>query len=222
MMTTLMNRHHSRRQERLLYAIHRDVAFVFLGVFAYFIVAFVETRADDIEIRKLGPLVRFFRGYTDEHAAAVCDDHHHAGDNCNFHQVVVVGEDCHSSYSSFNQHQNNEHEHYTAPTGIIDAGFILTSPIHQYLAKNRRTNDALAIINSAFLVLPLSYVAYTTLWKGDFRLSFRLIATHLFRSLCGWFTWVPYNSMPLVHAFCSLIPADYATKPHHSLSLWYM
>lgn len=34
-------------------------------------------------------------------------------------------------------------------------------------------------------------MAYTTWWKGDFRLSFRLIATHLFRSLCGWFTYLP-------------------------------
>jgi len=184
-----MNPHDRRHQERLLYAIRRDVAFVCLGVVAYFIVAYIETRADDIEIRK-GPLVRYFdRGYTAEHAAAaVCDDdgHHHAGDNCNLQQVV--GDECQSSFTQHNLSCDNKNDYYTAPTGIIDAGFILTSPLHHYLAQNRHINDVLAIVNSAFLVLPLSYVAYSTLWKGDFRLSFQLIATHLFRSLCGWFT----------------------------------
>jgi hypothetical protein len=71
---------------------------------------------------------------------------------------------------------------------IIDAGFILTKSIHSYLARHRDVNDVLALGNSMFLTAPLAYVVYVTLWKGDFRLSFRLIATHLFRSLCGWFT----------------------------------
>ena len=71
---------------------------------------------------------------------------------------------------------------------IIDAGFILTKPIHSYLARNRDINDILALANSLLLTIPIGYVVYVTLWKGDFRLSFRLIATLLFRSLCGWFT----------------------------------
>lgn len=71
---------------------------------------------------------------------------------------------------------------------ILDAGFIITSPIHSYLARNRDVNDILAMANSFLLTIPLAYVVYVTLWRGDFRLSFRLIATHLFRSLCGWFT----------------------------------
>ena len=71
---------------------------------------------------------------------------------------------------------------------IIDAGFILTKPMHSYLARHRDVNDVLALANSLLLGGPLAYVVYVTLWKGDFRLSFRLIATHLFRSLCGWFT----------------------------------
>lgn len=71
---------------------------------------------------------------------------------------------------------------------VLDAGFILTTPIHAYLARNRDVNDVLAMLNSFFLAIPLAYVIYVTLWRGDFRLSFRLIATHLFRSLCGWFT----------------------------------
>jgi hypothetical protein len=71
---------------------------------------------------------------------------------------------------------------------IVDAGFIITKPIHSYLSRRRDVNDVLALGNSILLTMPLAYVVHVTLWKGDFRLSFRLIATHLFRSLCGWFT----------------------------------
>ena len=78
--------------------------------------------------------------------------------------------------------------HTSSKRRIIDAGFILTKPIHSYLARRRDVNDVLALGNSVLLIAPLAYVVYVTLWKGDFRLSFRLIATHLFRSLCGWFT----------------------------------
>ena len=77
---------------------------------------------------------------------------------------------------------------------IIDAGFILTRPMHSYLSRHREFNDALALGNSLLLTLPMVYVIYVTSWKGDFRLSFRLIATHLFRSLCGWFTYLPPDS----------------------------
>lgn len=73
-------------------------------------------------------------------------------------------------------------------TGILDAGFILTSPLHRYLLEHRDVNDLLAMINSMLLTIPLAYVIYITIWRGDFTLSFRLISTHLFRSLCGWFT----------------------------------
>ena len=75
--------------------------------------------------------------------------------------------------------------------GILDAGFILTTPLHSYLASHRDINDLLAGLNSILLTLPLAYVVYVTIWLGDFRLSFRLIATHLFRTLCGWFTYLP-------------------------------
>lgn len=77
---------------------------------------------------------------------------------------------------------------------IVDAGFILTRPMHSYLSRHREINNALALCNSLLLTLPLIYVIYVTSWKGDFRLSFRLIATHLFRSLCGWFTYLPPDS----------------------------
>lgn len=181
-----MNRHH-RRKERLLHAIRRDVAFVFIGVFAYFIVAYVETRANDVEIRK-GFFSRYFpneSGYVQLSCAGDDDD----GAESKLQQQVVP-EQCHSSFirHSNSSYSKNGNESYISATGIIDAGFILTAPIHRYLDKHRPINDVLAMINSAFLILPLSYVVYSTLWKGDFRLSFRLIATHLFRSLCGWFT----------------------------------
>ena len=77
---------------------------------------------------------------------------------------------------------------------IVDAGFILTRPMYSYLSHHRELNDALAFANSLLLMFPLIYVVFVTSWKGDFRLSFRLIATHLFRSLCGWFTYLPPDS----------------------------
>jgi hypothetical protein len=53
---------------------------------------------------------------------------------------------------------------------VIDAGFILTKPIHSYLARHRDVNDVLAFENSMFLTATLAYVVYVTLWKGDFQL----------------------------------------------------
>ncbi|EED86264.1 predicted protein, partial [Thalassiosira pseudonana CCMP1335] len=76
----------------------------------------------------------------------------------------------------------------------IDAGFVLTTPIHRYLSQNRNINDVLAMLNSVLLTIPLAYVVYVTLWRGDFTLSFRLLSTHLFRSFCGWFTYLPPDS----------------------------
>jgi hypothetical protein len=74
---------------------------------------------------------------------------------------------------------------------IIDAGFVLTLRLHQYLADHRDINDILAFCNSLVLIIPILYVARVTLWEGDYTLSFRLLATQLFRSLCGWFTYLP-------------------------------
>ena len=73
-------------------------------------------------------------------------------------------------------------------TKILDAGFIITTPLHTYLSNNRYVNDILAGMNSVLILLPLGYVAYVTIWRGDFRLSFRIVATSLFRTLCGWLT----------------------------------
>lgn len=162
-----MHHRHHRRQERLLHAIRRDVVFIFVGLLAYELIKGVEVRANDVEIRKgPGVIARYFSSkYNFSESYAVCDDQ------------VAFGS------------KKNDIEHYIAPpTGIIDAGFIITAPIHRYLAKHRHINDALAMINSAIFILPGLYVAYSTLWKGDFRLAFQIIATGLFRALCGWFT----------------------------------
>jgi hypothetical protein len=75
--------------------------------------------------------------------------------------------------------------------GVIDTGFVLTSPLYQYLADHRDVNDILAGLNSLILVLPCLYVVKCTLWGGDYTLSFRILATQLFRSFCGWFTYLP-------------------------------
>jgi hypothetical protein len=74
---------------------------------------------------------------------------------------------------------------------VIDTGFVLTYPLYQYLADHRDVNDILAALNSLLLVLPCLYVTRVTMWEGDYTLSFRLLATQLFRSFCGWFTYLP-------------------------------
>ena len=46
---------------------------------------------------------------------------------------------------------------------IIDAGFILTRPMHSYLSRHREFNDALALGNSLLLTLPMVYVKYANI-----------------------------------------------------------
>eukprot|EP00581_Thalassiosira_minuscula_P005929 CAMPEP_0183747990 /NCGR_PEP_ID=MMETSP0737-20130205/67540_1 /TAXON_ID=385413 /ORGANISM="Thalassiosira miniscula, Strain CCMP1093" /LENGTH=340 /DNA_ID=CAMNT_0025983707 /DNA_START=245 /DNA_END=1267 /DNA_ORIENTATION=+ len=148
-------------QQRLKYAILRDVMFLLAGAIAYAIVAYVETHASDDEIRVI------YRSSSPSSLIPNNDD-----------AVCSI--------------ENEESCLYTpSKTGILDAGFILTAPIHSYLACHRNINDLLAMWNSMMLTIPLAYVIYVTLWKGDFRLSFRLIATHLFRTFCGWLTYLP-------------------------------
>ena len=83
-------------------------------------------------------------------------------------------------------------------TGIVDAGFILTAPLHRVLSSHREWNDSLALMNSLFLLIPNIYLAHATMWRGDYTLSFRLLATQLFRSFCGWFTYLPPDKYFLV------------------------
>jgi hypothetical protein len=84
---------------------------------------------------------------------------------------------------------------------VIDTGFVLTYPLYQYLADHRDVNDILAALNSLLLVLPCLYVARVTMWEGDYSLSFRLLATQLFRSFCGWFTYLPPDPTFLVSIY---------------------
>jgi len=78
-----------------------------------------------------------------------------------------------------------------SPIGVVDTGFFLTARLHAFLERNRHWNDVLAGVNSLVLVVPSVYAAYTMLWVGDFSLVFRLLATQLLRSFCGWFTYLP-------------------------------
>ena len=150
------------RHERLKEAVRRDLLFLFFVLLAYVIVAYVETHADDLQIRTL----------LDNYNGNCIESNNTEDNNCNTSTT-------HTSSSN------------TQTKKILDAGFILTTPLHSYLSNHRDINDILAGLNSILLTLPLAYVGYVTIWLGDFRLSFRLIATHLFRTLCGWFTYLP-------------------------------
>ena len=77
------------------------------------------------------------------------------------------------------------------PYGIVDTGYILTQPLYEWLKEHRDWNDFLAALNSSLLVIPVLYLLYVTIWKGDYSLSFRVISVQLLRSFCGWFTYLP-------------------------------
>ncbi len=79
-------------------------------------------------------------------------------------------------------------------TKIQDAGFVLTTSIYQYLRDNPIVNDIAAAINSAGLGFGVIYTLKITFWDGDYTLAFRLVVTQLFRSFCGWFTYLPSSS----------------------------
>lgn len=79
-----------------------------------------------------------------------------------------------------------------AQKGIVDAGYIATRPLHDFLKKHRRWNDMLAFINTIIGVLgPGIYMVYKTLWVGDYEPIFRYGAISVLRSCCGWFTYLP-------------------------------
>ena len=158
-----------RRRQRLRKAARRDLIFILAGAIACALVAYVETHASDANGR-LNNVVIQETTVLSEEEDVVSSAEKNADDSCmRIHRPHL------------RPPPNNDRR-------IIDAGFILTKPMHSYLARHRDVNDVLALANSILLGGPLAYVVYVTLWKGDFRLAFRLIATHLFRSLCGWFT----------------------------------
>ena len=72
-----------------------------------------------------------------------------------------------------------------------ESGYILTTSLYNFLKENRDWNDIFAALNSLALFVPGVYTAYIFLWKGDYDLVFRYMATHLLRSFCGWFTYLP-------------------------------
>lgn len=79
--------------------------------------------------------------------------------------------------------------------GIVDTGFIATSSLYSFVRDHREWNDFLALLNTMTCVLlPLLYLAYVTLWIGDYDLSFRYLAAQVLRSVCGWLTYLPSSS----------------------------
>ena len=83
--------------------------------------------------------------------------------------------------------------------GIIDAGYIATTPLHNFLKANRDWNDVLALINTVVGVFgPGIYMAWQTLWCGDYEPVFRYLCISALRSLCGWFTFLPPDSSYLM------------------------
>lgn len=78
--------------------------------------------------------------------------------------------------------------------GIVDTGYIATAGIYRWLKENRDWNDFFALLNTLALLVPGVYTVYITVWLGDFDLAFRYLATHILRSCCGWFTYLPSSS----------------------------
>ena len=75
---------------------------------------------------------------------------------------------------------------------IIDAGFIATTPLHNFLKANRGWNDFFAFINTLVGVFgPVLYMLYQTIWIGDYEPAFRYLTISGLRSVCGWCTFLP-------------------------------
>jgi len=211
------------RQPRLKEAIRRDVVFLLAGALAACIVGYIETHASDDEIRFRDVVNRSGSGTSLSSSSSTPSIEN---------TVCVANRDdscCCSTNMMMTMMMQQQQQHHSSTTQnsmrILDAGFILTTPIYTYLATHRHVNDYLAMGNSILLTLPFLYCIYVTLWKGDFRLSFRLIATHLFRSLCGWFTWVFIDienesscTLPILY----LCVASCQSKvTHHSQNVWF-
>lgn len=86
---------------------------------------------------------------------------------------------------------NTEFVNNTNPLGIVDTGYIVTYPLYEYLKENRTMNDWFAFMNSVVLIFPSIYIAYVTVWSGDYSCVFRVLGVQLLRSFCGWFTYLP-------------------------------
>ncbi|KAL3904714.1 MAG: hypothetical protein SGARI_004799, partial [Bacillariaceae sp.] len=81
---------------------------------------------------------------------------------------------------------------------IVDTGFAITTPLHDFLKDHRHSyNDFFAFLNSAILLIPGIYGAYTIL-HGDYSFIFRILFVELLRSFCGWATYLPPSNQYLM------------------------
>ncbi|KAK1737910.1 hypothetical protein QTG54_011204, partial [Skeletonema marinoi] len=75
---------------------------------------------------------------------------------------------------------------------IIDAGYIATTPLYNFLKENRDWNDFFALINTVVGVFaPFLYIAWQTFWVGDYVPAFKYLFISAMRSMCGWCTFLP-------------------------------
>ena len=109
---------------------------------------------------------------------------------------------------------------------IVDSGFFITTPLYLYLKDHRDMNDCLAGLNSFFLLIATFYAIKVTFWHADYTLAFRLIAVQLFRSFCGWFTYLPPSKEFLLSyydypeaIYCVTGTADCSKDPSEEPSL---
>ena len=69
---------------------------------------------------------------------------------------------------------------------IIDAGYIATTPLYNFLKENRDWNDFFALINTVVGVFaPFLYIAWQTFWVGDYVPAFKYLFISAMRSMCG-------------------------------------
>lgn len=75
---------------------------------------------------------------------------------------------------------------------IIDAGYIATTPLYNFLKENRDWNDFFALVNTVVGVFaPFLYIAWQTFWIGDYVPAFKYLFISAMRSMCGWCTFLP-------------------------------
>ena len=55
----------------------------------------------------------------------------------------------------------------SANTEIVDSGFVITTPLYNYLEANKAANDWCAFFNSIFLFVPMMYALKVTFWDAE-------------------------------------------------------
>ena len=113
--------------------------------------------------------------------------------------LVVTGFTSYIEMNSHNASLRGKNGAADGSTGIVDSGFVATTGLHAWLQQNQSYNDTFALTNTLLCVLlPFLYLAYVTLWIGDYDLSFRYLSTQLLRSVCGWATYLPSSDAYLM------------------------